>query len=144
MSEESKLSRRDFLRIAGVAGGATAAAGALAACGSTPEPTVAPTKAPEVKPIESAAAISPDRDRERHTAAERQICGVEDVVEQSEVAFRQIRQEATDNGDGEEDPHRERRTDSSSAKRPDVVQADEQVGRRHRSDGEEPHRVVPP
>ncbi|NIV33478.1 MAG: twin-arginine translocation signal domain-containing protein, partial [Anaerolineae bacterium] len=31
MSEENKLSRRDFLRFAGVAGGATAAAGALAA-----------------------------------------------------------------------------------------------------------------
>ena len=57
MSEENKLSRRDFLRYAGVAGGATAAAGALAACGSTPEPTAAPTKAPEVKPTEAPAVV---------------------------------------------------------------------------------------
>ena len=57
MSEENKLSRRDFLRYAGVAGGATAAAGALAACGATPEPTAAPTKAPEVKATEAPAVV---------------------------------------------------------------------------------------
>jgi multiple sugar transport system substrate-binding protein len=57
MSEENKLSRRDFLRFAGVAGGATAAAGALAACGATPEPTAVPTTAPEVKPTEAPAVV---------------------------------------------------------------------------------------
>jgi len=57
MSEEkSELSRRDFLRIAGVAGGATAAASALAACGAA-EPTTAPTQPPEVKATEVPAVV---------------------------------------------------------------------------------------
>jgi maltose-binding protein MalE len=48
MSQEKKLSRRDFLKAAGVAGGATVVTSALAACGSTPAPTAAPTQAPAV------------------------------------------------------------------------------------------------
>ena len=46
MSEEKKFSRREFLKVAGIAGGASAV---LAACGQAAEPTAAPepTKAPE-------------------------------------------------------------------------------------------------
>jgi multiple sugar transport system substrate-binding protein len=55
MSEEKKLSRRDFLKVAGVAGSAMAAAGTLAACGATPAPTVPPTA--EVKATNTAPAV---------------------------------------------------------------------------------------
>jgi multiple sugar transport system substrate-binding protein len=57
MSEEKKLSRRDFLRVAGIAGGAGAV---LAACGPAAEPTTAPepTKAPEAAaPTEAPAVV---------------------------------------------------------------------------------------
>ena len=56
MSEEKKLSRREFLKVAGIAGGASAV---MAACGSTPEPTAAPepTKAPEAAPTEAPAVV---------------------------------------------------------------------------------------
>jgi multiple sugar transport system substrate-binding protein len=56
MSEEKKISRREFLKVAGVASGAAAV---LTACGATdePEPTKAPTKAPEVKPTEAPAVV---------------------------------------------------------------------------------------
>ncbi len=54
MSEEKKLSRRNFLKVAGVASGAAAV---LTACGATPEPTAAPTTAPEVQPTEAPAVV---------------------------------------------------------------------------------------
>ena len=57
MSEEKKLSRRDFIKAAGVAGSATVVASALAACGATPEPTAAPTEAPAVQATEAPAVV---------------------------------------------------------------------------------------
>ena len=51
MSEKRKLSRRDFLKVAGVATGASV----VAACAPAPAPE--PTKAPEVKPTEAPAVI---------------------------------------------------------------------------------------
>lgn len=52
MSEEKTISRRDFLKVAGVASSATALTGALAACAVPAEPTQAPaakaTEAPAV------------------------------------------------------------------------------------------------
>ncbi|MGD8626150.1 MAG: extracellular solute-binding protein, partial [Anaerolineae bacterium] len=58
MSEEKKkLSRRDFLKAAGVAGGGAVVSSALAACGSTPEPTAAPTQPPAAQPTEAPAVV---------------------------------------------------------------------------------------
>jgi multiple sugar transport system substrate-binding protein len=53
MSEEKKLSRRNFLKVAGVASGAAAV---LTACGATPEPA-APTEAPAAQPTEAPAVV---------------------------------------------------------------------------------------
>ncbi len=50
MSEEKRMSRREFLKVAGMAGGASAV---LAACGQTPEPT----EAPETEPTEAPTVI---------------------------------------------------------------------------------------
>jgi len=57
MSEEKKLSRRNFLKAAGLASGVTMAAGALAACGAKPEPTAVPTAVPAVKATEAPAVV---------------------------------------------------------------------------------------
>jgi multiple sugar transport system substrate-binding protein len=49
MMVRKKLSRREFLKTAGVAGAGLAAAG-LAGCAATPAPTAAPTEAPMAEP----------------------------------------------------------------------------------------------
>jgi multiple sugar transport system substrate-binding protein len=49
MMVQKKLSRREFLKTAGVAGAGLAAAG-LAGCAATPAPTAAPTEAPMAEP----------------------------------------------------------------------------------------------
>ncbi len=56
MPEEKKISRRNFLKVAGIASGA---ATVLAACGQAAEPTAAPepTKAPEAKATEAPAVV---------------------------------------------------------------------------------------
>ena len=56
MSEETKISRRNFLKFAGIASGA---ATVLAACGQAAEPTAAPepTKAPEAAATEAPAVV---------------------------------------------------------------------------------------
>ncbi len=57
MSGEKKISRREFLKVTGLAGGAIVASSALAACGATPTPTVEATKPAEVKPTTAPAVI---------------------------------------------------------------------------------------
>jgi multiple sugar transport system substrate-binding protein len=56
MSEETKISRRNFLKFAGIG---SAAATVLAACGQAAEPTTAPepTEAPEAKATEAPAVV---------------------------------------------------------------------------------------
>jgi multiple sugar transport system substrate-binding protein len=53
MSEEKRMSRREFLKVAGMAGGASAV---LAACGQTSEPAE-PTEAPEAEPTEAPTVV---------------------------------------------------------------------------------------
>jgi multiple sugar transport system substrate-binding protein len=54
MPEEKKYSRRDFLKVAGIAGGDAAI---LSACGPTAEPPAPPTEAPAAAPTEAPAVV---------------------------------------------------------------------------------------